>query len=82
LLQWIITLIVLTLGKSGSMAFHNGRVYNQPALEIEKVIDTTGCGDAFQAAFTAEYYISGDIDAALLCGAESGKDTAAQIGGN
>jgi sugar/nucleoside kinase (ribokinase family) len=50
-------------------------------LEIEKVVDTTGCGDAFQAKFTAEYYVSGDIAAALLCGAVSGRNTAAQIGG-
>ncbi len=76
------TVIVLTLGKSGSMAFHNGQVYNQPALEIEKEIDTTGCGDAFQAAFTAEYYVSGDIAAALLFGAESGSVTAEHFGGN
>jgi quinol monooxygenase YgiN len=31
---------------------------------------------------TAEFFISGDIAAALHCGAESGRNTAAQIGGN
>lgn len=74
-------LVVLTLGKAGSMAFHNGRVYKQAALKLNKVIDTTGCGDAFQAAFTAEYFTSKDIAAALYNGAESGRLTAARVGG-
>ena len=45
-------IVVLTLGAEGSKAFVDDKVYRQTALTVEKVIYTTGCGDAFQAAFT------------------------------
>ena len=41
----------------------------QAALEVDNLIDTTGCGDAFQAAFTVSYFRDGDIAAALFRGA-------------
>jgi fructoselysine 6-kinase len=73
--------IVLTLGAGGSIAFHGNNTYTQPALPIEKVVDTTGCGDAFQAGFTCSYYENKDIPAALLAGAELGRIAASQYGG-
>lgn len=74
-------LLVLTLGAKGSMAFQGDKVYTQKALPIDKVIDTTGCGDAFQAAFTAKYFETKDIQASLLAGAESGRKAAMTLGG-
>jgi sugar/nucleoside kinase (ribokinase family) len=74
-------LIVLTLGAQGSMAFEGGRAYSQKALPTEKVVDTTGCGDAFQAAFTASYFRTKDIRASLLAGAELGRQAAGGFGG-
>jgi sugar/nucleoside kinase (ribokinase family) len=74
-------LIVLTLGARGSIAFAGSRTYRQAALPTEKVIDTTGCGDAFQAGFTASYYRDKDIPAALLAGAEWGRKAAMSYGG-
>jgi fructoselysine 6-kinase len=73
--------IVLTLGARGSMAFEGGRVYSQKALTTGKVVDTTGCGDAFQAAFTASYFATRDIRASLLAGAELGHAAAMSFGG-
>ena len=67
------SVLVLTLGSGGSVAFKGGTVYRQPALQVERVLDTTGCGDAFQAAFSNAYYRDRDIPAALLSGAESGR---------
>ena len=60
--------IVLTLGAEGSIAFQGSNIYTQPALPIDKVVDTTGCGDAFQAGFTSSFYENKDIPSALLAG--------------
>jgi fructoselysine 6-kinase len=73
--------IVLTLGAQGSIAFEGDRSYTQPALTTGKVVDSTGCGDAFQAAFTASYFNKKDIRAALLAGAELGDKAAMSFGG-
>jgi fructoselysine 6-kinase len=74
-------IIVLTLGAGGSIAFEGNQVYSQPALTTGKVVDTTGCGDAFQAAFTASYFATRDIRASLLAGAELGHTAAMSFGG-
>jgi sugar/nucleoside kinase (ribokinase family) len=74
-------IIVLTLGAGGSMAFSGSRTYTQMALPLDKTIDTTGCGDAFQAGFTASYYRNQDIPQALLAGAELGRKAAISYGG-
>jgi sugar/nucleoside kinase (ribokinase family) len=74
-------IIVLTLGARGSVAFAGERVYSQEALTTGKVIDTTGCGDAFQAAFTASYFATHDIHVSLLAGAELGHTAAMSFGG-
>lgn len=73
--------IVLTLGAEGSLAFQGDRIFKQPALPVEKVVDTTGCGDAFQAAFTASYLQNKDIPTALLAGAELGRRATQSLGG-
>jgi sugar/nucleoside kinase (ribokinase family) len=74
-------IIVLTLGAEGSIAFEGDRSYTQKALTTDKVIDSTGCGDAFQAAFTATYFNTKDIRASLLAGAELGNQAAMSFGG-
>ena len=42
----------------------------QPAVDVKKIVDTTGCGDAFQAAFTVSYFKDGDIRKALKAAAQ------------
>ena len=74
-------LIVLTLGAGGSIAFQNGKAWRQAALPLDPVVDCTGCGDAFQAAFTAHYYQHRDVPAALLAGAQLGREAASHFGG-
>jgi fructoselysine 6-kinase len=73
-------LIVLTLGAEGSIAFSGSEVCRQQALPTHKVVDTTGCGDAFQAAFTSSFIKDRDISKALYNGAVSGRETAAHYG--
>jgi fructoselysine 6-kinase len=74
-------IIVLTLGASGSVAIRDGETIFEPALPLQKVVDTTGCGDAFQAGFTAEYLSSRNIHSALRQGAELGRVAAGHYGG-
>ena len=62
-------LIVITQGANGSTALLRGEAYHQPAYSVSVPIDTTGCGDAFQAAFTVTYFQTGDLGYALDKGA-------------
>ncbi len=71
---------VVTLGQAGSLAMHDGNVYRQCALPVEKVLDTTGCGDAFQAAFTVSFMAREDPGTALLEGACKAREVAGHYG--
>ncbi|MCB8943055.1 MAG: hypothetical protein H6658_04815 [Ardenticatenaceae bacterium] len=73
--QTIDSLIVVTLGAAGSVALRNGRSYSQPALPVPHIVDPTGCGDAFQAAFTVAYQRTGSIPHALQQGAAQAAHT-------
>lgn len=59
------TIYVLTFAERGSAAFHHGKVIHCPAEEVGQVIDTTGCGDCYQAHFVAEYLRTGEILSAM-----------------
>ncbi len=63
-------LIVVTLGAGGSVALTAPHPHWQPAIPVDKLVDSTGCGDAFQAAFAVRYFRDGDIAAALAHGAQ------------
>ncbi|MEM7127533.1 MAG: PfkB family carbohydrate kinase [Chloroflexota bacterium] len=63
-------LIVVTLGAAGSLALIPSGSIFQPALDVEQIVDTTGCGDAFQAAFSLSYFLNGAVPMALRRGAE------------
>ncbi len=42
----------ITFGEAGSWFIEaDGQIFHQPAFPIERVIDTTGCGDSFHGAF-------------------------------
>lgn len=73
-------LIVVTLGAEGSMALADGKRYYQPALPVERVVDTTGCGDAFAGAFLVRYMQDEDIPQALLAGARQSAHVLAHYG--
>jgi fructoselysine 6-kinase len=73
-------LLVLTLGASGSVAIRDGKLWRQAALPLQTVVDTTGCGDAFQASFTASWLHTGDVPRSLLAGARAGAACASRLG--
>lgn len=62
------TRFVLTLGAAGALAFHHGERFTQPAVPVARVVDTTGCGDAFQGALLATLVRGGTIPGALQAG--------------
>ena len=61
-------MIVATLGAKGSVAFYNKKTHYQEAIDVEEIIDTTGCGDSFQAAFSIEWIKTKDIEKSLKAG--------------
>jgi fructoselysine 6-kinase len=74
-------LIVATMGADGSVAFNSGEAFYQRAIPVKKVVDTTGCGDTFQAAFTYTYFKTGMIDKALFIGATEAEKVIHNYGG-
>lgn len=75
------TPIIITLGAEGSVALINGEAFFQESITVGKVIDTTGCGDAYQAAFTVSWYKDRDIKAAMNCGAIAASKILLSFGG-
>ena len=50
-----------TMGVRGSMCFNGHDFVRCPAFKIDKVVDTTGCGDLFHAAFAIRYLETQDL---------------------
>jgi fructoselysine 6-kinase len=73
-------LIVITLGAEGSVALVNGEPVYQQSLKVSSVVDSTGCGDAFQAAFTVSYWNDGNVSSALQNGAKHAAHVLQQLG--
>ncbi len=65
---------VITLGPNGSVAVEpDGKTgWSVAALEIEKVVDTTGAGDAFCGAFAAAIHAGQSLPQAMRYGSAAG----------
>ena len=50
-----------TMGIRGSMAFDGKDFVRCPAFKVEKVVDTTGCGDLFHTGFAIRYLETQDL---------------------
>lgn len=72
-------IFVLTLGAQGSIAFNQGKKYIQKAKKI-RAVDTTGCGDAFQAGFLASWMGKKNIKTALLKGTKRASSIIKYVG--
>jgi len=53
--------LAITMGEEGSLVYAEGGVYRVGALKVGKVIDTTGAGDVYAAAFLTTYLKTNDI---------------------
>ena len=74
-------LVVVTMDAAGSIALQGRETFFQPALPVARVVDTTGCGDAYQAAFTVSWFRTGDAQQAMAAGAEAASLVLAHFGG-
>jgi len=50
-----------TMGIRGSMCFDGDKLVKCPAFKVEKVVDTTGCGDLFHTGFAVRYLETHDL---------------------
>ena len=73
-------LFVVTLGEGGSRSFFNNECFDSPAVAVEEVIDTTGAGDAYAAAFLSRYCHGASIQESMQCGSALAAKVVAQIG--
>jgi fructoselysine 6-kinase len=71
--------IVVTLGAHGSVALTGSERLYHPALPVPDPVDTTGAGDAFQAAFALAYFAGGGAPSGLRSALASGAERAAQV---
>lgn len=73
-------LMIVTLGEHGSIAFKGNETWSCPAIKVDKIIDTTGAGDAFAAGFLAGYMHHHSTENALKKGAKIAAKTIQHIG--
>ena len=71
----------VTLAERGSVTYHHSAEYRVQAVPVEKVIDTTGCGDSYHAGFVCSYMKDGDIIAAMNEGSKVASETLSHLGG-
>jgi sugar/nucleoside kinase (ribokinase family) len=72
-------LAVVKQGPGGASAYGDGAAWHAAANPV-KVVDTTGAGDAFDAAFMVEWLASRNVEAALQAGNRMGAHVAAHLG--
>ena len=73
--------VCATFGAGGALLLREGRLYRQPAFEVE-VVDTIGCGDAFLGALLAALLDGSEPASALKRACAAGAIVAAHAGGN
>jgi fructoselysine 6-kinase len=73
-------LFVVTLGADGSEALSKDERLTCPAAPVARVVDTTGAGDTFAAAFLCEYCSSKDVARSLARGAAEAAKTISRLG--
>jgi fructoselysine 6-kinase len=73
-------LFVVTLGPGGSVALGRGARIACPARDVQRVVDTTGAGDAFTAGFLCEYARSADVAQSLARGSDVAAATLGHLG--
>jgi fructoselysine 6-kinase len=73
-------LLVVTLGAHGSVALGGEERLTCAAVAVERVVDTTGAGDAFTAGFLCSYAADGDVARALARGSAIASETLGRLG--
>lgn len=71
--------VLVLLGKNGSMAFAEGNIYKQPAIATH-IKDTNGAGDAYVSRFLVSFVSTGSIPLSMREGAKAAAKTISYIG--
>ncbi len=74
--------VIITDGEKGSYGYLKDKFYYQEAYRPKKIVDTTGCGDAYTAGFIAQYIKTGNIALSMQKGAEMAKKKLERMGGS
>eukprot|EP01041_Mallomonas_annulata_P006621 gene6621-13411_t len=74
--------VLITLGSKGSLLLtEDGKVYKQPCCPIDNVIDETGAGDNYRAAFVVSHFIDKKtIEESMEFAAASGAVAVSKMG--
>ena len=74
--------LIVTDAENGSYGYYKGNIYFQDVIKPKKIVDTTGCGDAYTAGFIAQYIKSQNIESSMLQGAKYAAKKLERIGAN
>jgi len=75
-------ILIVTDAEKGSYGYYKNEKYFQKAISPKKIVDTTGCGDAYTAGFVAQYLKSKDIKFSMESGAKYAAEKLGRIGAN
>lgn len=75
-------ILVITDGEKGSYGYYRDQFFYQEVIKPKKIVDTTGCGDAYTAGFIAQYLRTGNIPISMQKGAEYSAKKIARLGPN
>jgi sugar/nucleoside kinase (ribokinase family) len=73
-------LFIVTLGDAGSRAFIGKECVECPVIPVNEVVDTTGAGDAYAAAFLSRYCHGGEIIESMHYGASVAANVVGKLG--
>jgi len=75
-------ILIVTDGAKGSYGYVKNEILYQEAVRAKKIVDTTGCGDAYTAGFIAEYLKSKSIPLSMQKASEYASKKLERIGAN
>lgn len=76
------SLIVISDGAKGAYAYSSTDVYYKEAVSVKNIVDTTGAGDAFTAAFLYKYSQLKQVEESLGFANEHASKVLGKIGAN
>jgi len=75
-----IPLLVVSYDIKGSFAYTKDKIYYQPIVKANKIVDTTGAGDAFASGFLGSLIKDDSIEKALHFGSQNASSLIQHLG--
>ncbi|MBI2641118.1 bifunctional hydroxymethylpyrimidine kinase/phosphomethylpyrimidine kinase, partial [Candidatus Roizmanbacteria bacterium] len=75
-------IVVVTLGEKGSFLYSGDTIYHERAVKVDKIIDTTGAGDAYTSAFISKYVKTRNLKDSMQEGALYAAKILSKVGAN